>query len=250
MMHAAETAMEVALLREGRGPFAEGLRKRGIEWHAPKVSPIQYLSMIMAYWKLDRCWRTAFTLMKQIWRLLNKLKREWRIVRSQMQNSAMVARRLAGCLRQEIAVGLGSDSVASNNTCDLIEEARLALLLARSGTVASDAGNEVDSRRRWLTADDVFRVATMEGARALSLDGQIGELRAGLQADFAVVSLDRPHQTPSYDVAGTLMFASSGRDVVLTVVAGREVYRDGRVTTVDEDRLRARMKEIAEKLAG
>ena len=56
------------------------------------------------------------------------------------------------------------------------------------------------------------------------------------------------HQLPSYDPIATLIFASSGRDVILTVVAGREVYRDGRVTTVDEDRLRARMNEINEKL--
>jgi 5-methylthioadenosine/S-adenosylhomocysteine deaminase len=86
------------------------------------------------------------------------------------------------------------------------------------------------------------------GAHALALNGQIGELRKGLQADFAVVSLSGTHQVPSYSAADTLIFASSGRDVVLTVIAGREVYRDGRVTTVDEDRLRARVTEIANKL--
>ena len=75
-----------------------------------------------------------------------------------------------------------------------------------------------------------------------------GELKEGAQADLAVVSLNSVHQLPSYDPIATLIFASSGRDVILTVVAGREVYRDGRVTTVDEDRLRARVKEIAEKL--
>ncbi|MDQ3175511.1 MAG: hypothetical protein M3Q91_17685, partial [Acidobacteriota bacterium] len=75
-----------------------------------------------------------------------------------------------------------------------------------------------------------------------------GELRAGLQADFAVVSLAGPHQLPSYDPINTLIFASSGRDVVLTVVAGREVFSAGLVTTIDEERLAARMKEIAFKL--
>jgi cytosine/adenosine deaminase-related metal-dependent hydrolase len=70
----------------------------------------------------------------------------------------------------------------------------------------------------------------------------------GMQADFAIVALDGAHQIPSYDPISTLIFASSGRDVKLTVVAGREVYRDGRITTVDEDRLRARMREIAAKL--
>ena len=71
-----------------------------------------------------------------------------------------------------------------------------------------------------------------------------------MQADLAIVALDGAHQLPVYDPAAALIFASSGRDVLMTMVAGREVFRDGRVTTVDEEHLRARMKEIARKLAG
>jgi 5-methylthioadenosine/S-adenosylhomocysteine deaminase len=117
-----------------------------------------------------------------------------------------------------------------------LEEARFALLLSRSN------GNCV------LKCDDILQAATLGGANSLGLAGKVGELKAGLQADFAVFSLDGAHQIPSYRPAETLIFASSGRDVTMTVVAGREVYRAGRVTTVDEDRLRARMNEIARKL--
>jgi len=53
---------------------------------------------------------------------------------------------------------------------------------------------------------------------------------------------------PVYDPTTTLIFASSGQDVLLTIIAGREVYRDRRVLNVDEERLRARVKEIAQKL--
>jgi 5-methylthioadenosine/S-adenosylhomocysteine deaminase len=56
------------------------------------------------------------------------------------------------------------------------------------------------------------------------------------------------HQTPNYDPVATLIFASSGRDVILTVIAGRESFREGSVAGVDEERLRARMNEISEKL--
>jgi 5-methylthioadenosine/S-adenosylhomocysteine deaminase len=80
------------------------------------------------------------------------------------------------------------------------------------------------------------------------LEGQVGELREGCQADFVVISLDDAHQVPSYDPATTLIFSSSARDVTLTVVAGNEVYRDGAVNTVDEERLHARLNEIAHKL--
>ncbi len=123
-----------------------------------------------------------------------------------------------------VMVGLGSDSVASNNTCDLLEEARFATLLARA------AGETV-------SAADALEVLTFGG-----------ELKEGSHADLTAVSLGGVHQTPSYDPLATLIFSSSGRDVILTVIAGREVFRDGRITTIDEDRLRARMNEISEKL--
>jgi 5-methylthioadenosine/S-adenosylhomocysteine deaminase len=140
-----------------------------------------------------------------------------------------------------VPCGLGSDSVASNNSCDLLEEARFALLSARAATRAEHLAR--------LTAEQALRDATLNGALALSLQA-CGSLEEGKQADIAVVRLDGAHQTPAHDPARALVFSSSGRDVLLTMVAGREIYRDGRVTTADEERLRARMLEIAAKLAG
>lgn len=238
MMHAAETAMEVALMRDGQGPFAEGLRNRGIEWRAPELSTIQYLNhhgVLKTRPLLAHCINVDdadIETMKQT---------ETRVAHCPKSN-AKLGHGIAPFgkfLEKGIVVGLGSDSVASNNTCDLLEEARFALLIARS----------VSNANRLVNAEEAFQTATLGGAQALGYDGKIGELREGLQADFAVVSLDGAHQIPSYDATGTLVFSSSGRDVILTVVAGKEVYRDGRVTAVDEERLRARMKEIAEKLA-
>ncbi|HUS12485.1 MAG TPA: amidohydrolase family protein [Pyrinomonadaceae bacterium] len=240
MMHAAETKMEVSFLREGTGPFAEGLRSRGIEWRPPGVSPIQYLN--------DRGVLKTSPLLAHCIHIdeaeLETLKKTGTRVAHCPKSNAKLGHGvapLAKMMEKGIAVGLGSDSVASNNTCDLLEEARFAMLLARS--VPRDTHES-----RGITCDDVLRVATSEAARSLGLRDQVGELKQGLQADFAAVSLEGAHQIPSYGVADTLIFASSGHDVHLTVVAGREVYRDGRVTTVDEDRLRARMKEIATKL--
>jgi 5-methylthioadenosine/S-adenosylhomocysteine deaminase len=247
MMHAAETAMEVLLLREGSGPFAEGLRNRGIEWRAPGVSTIQYLNdhgVLRTRPLLAHCVRVDEPDMETLKQTAS------RVAHCPKSNAKLGHGRapFGRMIEKGIAVGLGSDSVASNNICDLLEEARFALLLARSETDGEDAGAVIASENPSLTAAEAFRAATLGGANALGLEGQVGELRAGLQADFAVVSLNGPHQLPSYSPVSTLIFASSGRDVILTVVAGREVYRDGRVTTVDEDRLRARMKEIGNNL--
>ncbi|HEU4506882.1 MAG TPA: hypothetical protein VFR78_01500, partial [Pyrinomonadaceae bacterium] len=120
-------------------------------------------------------------------------------------------------------VGLGSDSVASNNTCDILEEARFTTLLSRA------SGNPI-------SADQVLKSATTRGS-------------GFEQADLIAVSISGVHQVPTYDPIATLIFASSGRDVILTVIAGREVYRDGKITGVDEERLHARMQEIQEKLS-
>jgi 5-methylthioadenosine/S-adenosylhomocysteine deaminase len=127
-------------------------------------------------------------------------------------------------LQEGIAVGLGSDSVASNNTCDILEEARFATLMARAGGA---------------------HVMGFEALRAATFGGVLSE---GGPADLTVVSLTGVHQLPSYDPIATLIFASSGRDVILTIVAGREVYKNGRVSNVDEDHLRARLLEISKKL--
>ena len=225
MMHAAESEAEDLFLREGCGIFAEGLAKRSIEWTAPRSSTIQYLKTLGV---LDVRPLLAHCI---------------RVDDADIETLALSGAKVAHCpksnaklghgyapfarfLESGITVGFGSDSVASNNTCDLLEEARFALLLSR----ATHAG------------------VTISASRALEVATFGGQLKEGAQADLVALSLTGVHQTPNYDPAATLIFSSSARDVLMTVIAGREVYRAGRVTSVDEERLRARIREIAEKL--
>lgn len=240
MMHAAESAEEELFIREGRGLFAENLAKRGIEWQASGLSTIQYLErngVLRTRPLLAHCIRVDHD-------DLGLIKDNQACIAHCPKSNAKLGHGrapLTAFLDKGITVGLGSDSVASNNTCDLLEEARFALLLAR--TSARSANDHP-----FASADAALGAATLGGAQALGLGGKIGELKEGYQADFIVVSLGGAHQLPDYEPAATLVFSSSGRDVMLTVVAGREVYRNGRVLTVDEDRLRARIEEIAKKL--
>ena len=74
--------------------------------------------------------------------------------------------------------------------------------------------------------------------------GGFGALAEGLQADIIAVSLAGAHQQPVRNPADALVFSSSGRDVVLTMVAGKEIYRDGRVLTVDEEELRTVIEKV------
>ncbi|HJP90635.1 MAG TPA: amidohydrolase family protein [Pyrinomonadaceae bacterium] len=223
MMHAAESEAEELLLREGRGPFAEGLAKRSIEWNAPRISSIQYLKQVGI---LDTRPLLAHCIRVDDADIETLKASEAKVAHCPKSNAKLGHGRapLAKFIERAVDVGFGSDSVASNNTCDILEEARFAALLSRAG------GARID-------VEDALKTAC-------------GLLTEGAQADLTVVSLTGVHQTPSYDPMSTLIFASSGRDVILTLVAGREVYRDGRVSNVDEDRLRARMNEISRGLHG
>jgi cytosine/adenosine deaminase-related metal-dependent hydrolase len=234
MMHAAESAAEESFLRDGTGLFAEGLARRGIEWTPPGTSTIQYLhraGILDTQPLLAHCIRVDDEDIETLSETGSK------VAHCPKSNAKLGHGRapLAKFIQAGVTVGLGSDSVASNNTCDLIEEARFALLSAQNPSLA---------------ASHMLAAATTGGAQCLGLEEKgIGVLREGAQADLVAVGLDGVHQVPVYDPVTTLVFSSSGRDVLLTIIAGREVYRDRRVTGVDEQRLKARMNEIAQKLS-
>ncbi len=240
MIHAAESVMERMLLKDGTGPFADFLMKKDIDWRAPQVSTIQYLAdhrVLETRPLLAHC--------------INIDEQDIAVIRDSGSTVAHCPKSnaklghgrapFADLLECEVTVGLGSDSVASNNTCDILEEARFAVLSARAGV-------SKDRSPRMLGAKDGLAAATIEGARALGLSGVVGELKEGLQADLIAVSLTGAHQLPLYEPVNALIFASSGRDVVLTVVAGREVFREGLITTIDEEELAQRVQEIARRL--
>ena len=225
MMHAAESEAEDLFVREGCGIFADGLAKRGIEWKAPRTSTIQYLKQLGVLDVrplLAHCIRVDDADIETLRETGSKVAH---CPKSNAKLGHGVAP-FAKFLQSGVTVGFGSDSVASNNTCDLLEEARFGVLLSRA--------THAEIR---ITASQALEVATFGG-----------QLKEGAQADLVALSLTGVHQTPNYDPAATLIFSSSARDVLLTVIAGREVYRDGRVNGIDEERLRARMIEIADKL--
>jgi 5-methylthioadenosine/S-adenosylhomocysteine deaminase len=89
-----------------------------------------------------------------------------------------------------------------------------------------------------------LRAATLGGAREMGLENEIGTLEAGKQADIAVVSLAGTHQGPVYNAISSVVFSSSGRDVVKTIIAGVEVFDGERVLTVDEASLNTGLREV------
>ena len=139
-----------------------------------------------------------------------------------------------------VAVGLGTDGPAgSNNDLDLMEEMDLAAKLAKITKMDPLA----------LNAKAVVEMATIEGAKALHMDKEIGSLEAGKKADLILISLQGPNAVPMYDVYAALAYALKGSDVETVVIGGRVVMREHKLLTVKEEEAVAKAREYRKSVA-
>src|SRR6202034_1208213 len=99
-----------------------------------------------------------------------------------------------------------------------------------------------------LPAKQVVEMATVTGARALHLEGQIGSLEVGKKADLIVVDTSAPHATPMYDVYSAIVYALKSSDVRTTIVGGKVVMEDRRMLTLDEPAILAKAAEYAKQI--
>jgi 5-methylthioadenosine/S-adenosylhomocysteine deaminase len=139
--------------------------------------------------------------------------------------------------------GLGTDGEKENNNLDLFEEMKFGSLLEKLSTLDATTGDP------W----DVLRMATIDGARALGLDDLCGSLEPGKRADVIAVDLRGLHTTPvlhgaDFNVAAHLVFSASGSDVDEVWVDGRRLVEQGRMPSVDTERIRRRAQRAAEQL--
>ena len=146
-------------------------------------------------------------------------------------------------LASGIAVGLGTDGEKENNNLDMFEEMKTASLLAKLSKLDAAA----------LDAWSVCRMATIGGARALGLDGEIGSIEIGKIADIIAVRTDTPRMTPLLGGAGgnlhhNLVHAVQGGDVDLTMVAGRIVVDGGQLSSGELQTLIAGVNEAVPAL--
>ncbi len=236
-IHAAESEQEQNLLQKGEGFFAKLYNEQEINWESPKSSTIEYLEnigVLEAKPLLAHCVKVSEKDIRSIAESGSKIAH---CPKSNAKFGHGIAP-LEKFLNKNIAVGFGSDSMASNNTCDILEEARFAALLARIR----------EDKKRFIHAEEIIKTATLGGAKALGLDKITGTLEADKQADLIVISLDEAAQQPVHDIYTALLFATSGKNVKMTMVAGEEIYRNGISAKVDEKELTAKLNEIAGKM--
>lgn len=236
--HAAEAAAETELVRDGSGPFATSLRARGIEVRPrgrSTIALLDRLGVLALRPLLVHCVQVDDTDIERI-RETSAAVAHCPLANARLGHGVAPLPRL---LAAGVRVGLGSDSVASNNRLDMLEEARFS----------SSAQRAISREPDLLPAAQLLELVTLGGARALGLEREIGSLQPGKDADLCAVSLAGAHTRPVHDPVAALFHSARATDVVLTVVKGRTVFEAGRMLTVREEDLRGRVDELANRIA-
>jgi 5-methylthioadenosine/S-adenosylhomocysteine deaminase len=137
-----------------------------------------------------------------------------------------------------VTLSLGTDGAASNNDLDMFEAMRQASFLAKLSS-----GNPTA-----VPAQVALDLATIGGARTLGLDKTIGSLEKGKRADLITVSMNSARQTPMYDAVSHVVYVTRGDDVRNTIVNGKVLMRDRKVTTLNEAEVLSQARALAQKV--
>jgi 5-methylthioadenosine/S-adenosylhomocysteine deaminase len=136
-----------------------------------------------------------------------------------------------------VTVGLGTDGAASY-TYDMLEVGRAAAILQKASRLDGEA----------ITAEQIVEMLTINGARVLGLDDQIGSLEVGKQADVILLDFYQAHLLPGGRWVPKLIYSASGADVTHTIVEGKLLMEDRKVLSVDEGSILKNSIEMRAKL--
>ncbi|MEX0908779.1 MAG: amidohydrolase family protein [Gemmatimonadaceae bacterium] len=222
-VHVAESAAEWELVCTGTGSLAARLSARGIATPVRARSPIALLESAGALGPDTLLIHCVHVDARDVSAMAD---RGCAVAHCPVSNAKLghgIAP-LTEMLAAGLTVGLGSDSVASNNRMHMLEEARTAVLQQRARHRSPDA----------VPAWQALELATIGGARALRLDDRVGTLERGKDADFAVFDLGAA-ALPVGDPVATAIFSLGGATARFVAVAGKPMVRDGRLLRADED---------------
>ena len=136
-------------------------------------------------------------------------------------------------LKKGITVSLGTDSPCSNNNTDMFEIMKTTAILHKG----------ITKNPTVLPAEQVLEMATIEGAKALSWESEIGSIEAGKKADLAIINLKKPHLCPLYNEASHLVYAAKASDVETVIINGKIIMENRKLITLNIEKV----MEIIEK---
>lgn len=133
---------------------------------------------------------------------------------------------------------LGTDGCGSNNTQNMFAEMNAAALVYKGA----------EQEPVCIGAEDVLRFATVNGAKAIGKEGELGILQEGALADLIILNLDEPQFYPTNNMVSALVYSATGREVETVIIDGKIVMRDGKILTFDTKRVYEECEKIAARV--
>ncbi|CAH0515105.1 unnamed protein product [Peronospora belbahrii] len=146
---------------------------------------------------------------------------------------------IAEMIKRGVNVGIGTDGAASNNSLDMFGEMKLAAILAKVQTLQSSS----------LPAVEVLQMATLNGARALGLEKDIGSIEVGKRADVIAVECDNIEMIPMYNAISHIVYVAGREHVSDVWINGKHLLDNHKLTTIDEAQVKKSVREWAVKIA-
>lgn len=137
-----------------------------------------------------------------------------------------------------INIGLGTDGIGSTTTMDMFEEMKTAAYLQKVNTMEPSS----------ISAYDILKMATIEGAKVLGMENEIGSLEQGKKADMIFIKTDKLHMCPANDVCANLVYSSNGADVESVMIDGKIIMQNRKMINLDEKQVMRQVKKIAKRL--
>ncbi len=141
-------------------------------------------------------------------------------------------------IKQGITVALGTDGAASALTLDMFEEMKSAAWLQKN----------IQYDPTVINAYQILKMATIEGAKALGLEKEIGSIEVGKKADMIIIDIQKPHLYPHNDICALLAYSANGGDVDTTIINGTVVMEKRRLVSMNEDEVLNKAQECARRI--
>lgn len=137
-----------------------------------------------------------------------------------------------------ITVALGTDGAGSTTTLDMFEEMRVTGYLQKVSKLDSTC----------IKAYDILKMATIEGAKILGLENEIGTIEEGKKADIILINIDKTHLYPINDIYSNLVYSATGQDVDTVIIDGKIIMENRKLQNIDEQKVRKEIQKIQEQL--
>lgn len=137
-----------------------------------------------------------------------------------------------------INIGLGTDGIGSTTTMDMFEEMKTAAYLQKVNTMEPTS----------IKAYDILKMATIEGAKVLGMDNEIGTIEPGKKADMIFIKTDRIHLCPDNDVCSNIVYSANGADVDTVMIDGKVIMQGRKMVNLDEREVMRQVKKIAKRI--